>query len=132
VSAFVQRAGRAARASNRTGIAVLLVEKSAYDADLNKVFQDQNFKLKSNKKSTVRQSSNYEKSKTKVYAIQRGVLRGSYGGLSDHITPDIIVHLDKISIDEGLYSFVQSTTCRRKVLTEIYDNKIPSKHHTTA
>jgi len=35
VSAFVQRAGRAARAVGRTGLAVLLVEKSIYDADDN-------------------------------------------------------------------------------------------------
>lgn len=33
VSSFVQRAGRAARAAGRTGLAVLLVEKSVYDAD---------------------------------------------------------------------------------------------------
>jgi len=33
VSSFVQRAGRAARGSGRTGIAVLLVEKTVYDAD---------------------------------------------------------------------------------------------------
>ncbi len=34
VSVFVQRAGRAARAAGRTGLAVLLIEPSAYDVNL--------------------------------------------------------------------------------------------------
>lgn len=33
LSMFIQRAGRAARAQNRKGLAVLLVEKSAYGLD---------------------------------------------------------------------------------------------------
>lgn len=120
VSAFVQRAGRAARASGRTGLAVLLVEKSIYDADLDKGCQDEQ---KTKAKKTIRQSSNYPKAKTKEYAIKRGVLRGAYGGLFDRVATGVDVRIDVSSVDEGAYGLVQSTTCRRGVLTDIYGNE---------
>ena len=62
-----------------------------------------------------------------VYAIKHGVLRGAYGGLSDEVAVDIKVPVDVSSIDEGAHSFVQSTTCRREVLTKIYGNKKAGK-----
>ena len=39
VSTFVQQAGRAARGAGCTGIAVLLVKRSVYEADLQKLAQ---------------------------------------------------------------------------------------------
>ena len=124
ISSFVQRAGRAARALGRTGLAVLLVEKSVYDAVLDKPHQDDQT---SKGKKTIRQSTNYAKSKGKDYAIKHGVLRGAYGGLSDEVAVDIKVPVDVSSIDEGAHSFVQSTTCRREVLTKIYGNEKAGK-----
>lgn len=133
VSSFVQRAGRAARGSGRTGIAVLLVEKTTYEADLFKITEariDEQGKLK--KKLTVRQSSSYSKSKDKQYAVNRGVLRGTFGGATDAF-PTISSHdssddvpLDSGSIDEGLYTLVQTRVCRRQILTKIYKNQIAS------
>lgn len=100
------------------------MEKSIYDADLDKGCQDEQ---KSKAKKTIRQSSNYPKVKTKDYAIKRGVLRGAYGGLSDKVAAGVVVPVDVSSIDEGAYGLVQSTTCRRAVLTDIYGNEKASK-----
>jgi superfamily II DNA/RNA helicase len=125
VSSFVQRAGRAARASGRTGLAVLLVEKSVYEADLDKPHQDDQ---KSRGKKSIRQSTNYARTKSRDFAIKRGVLRGAYGGLSDEVSVGIEVPVDVSSSDEGAHSLVQSTTCRRGVLTKIYGNEKAGKH----
>ena len=124
VSSFVQRAGRAARGKGRTGLAVLLVEKSAYDVDLTEV-QDQNNSRNKKRKGNVRELTSYPKSKDKNYAVNRGVLRGAFGGATDEIHADIDVPLDQFSMDEGLHSLVQTTKCRRKVLTTIYRNATP-------
>ena len=74
-SSFIQQAGRAARGPERSGLAVLLVEKSVYNADLSKL--DVNISFKAEKKpkalkKVVRQSSTYPKA-TKDYSIQHGV-----------------------------------------------------------
>lgn len=127
LSSFVQRAGRAARGLGRSGLAVLLVEKAAYDLDVN-VGADQNTKS-TKKKGTVRERTEYPKSKDKDYAIRHGVLRGAYGGQSDAVEEKdkVAVPADLYSIDEGLYAFVQTMACRRAVLTEVYENDKPSK-----
>ena len=76
VSSFVQRAGRVARGPGRTGLAVLLAEKSIYNADLSdleKVTNNETGGAKGRgKKKTVRQSSEYPKA-MKEYAIAHGV-----------------------------------------------------------
>jgi superfamily II DNA/RNA helicase len=124
VSSFVQRAGRAARGSGRNGLAVLLVEKTIYEADLDSPHQHDQ---KSKGKKTIRQSSSYPKAKTKDYAIKHGVLRGAYGGVSEQVVAGINVPVDVSSADEGIYGFVQATTCRRGVLTKIYGNEKAGK-----
>ncbi|KAF5338579.1 hypothetical protein D9758_016970 [Tetrapyrgos nigripes] len=62
VSAFVQCAGRAARDPTRTGLAVLLVEKTAYSINLEKEVQDVNRKAnqKRNQHSLPRNRPNNE------------------------------------------------------------------------
>lgn len=129
VSSFVQRAGRAARGSGRTGIAVLLVEKTVYDADLSNVptddFRSANSGGSTKIRKSVRQASTYPKG-PKGHANLHGVLRGSYGGASD-VAPPSDVPIDWNSLDEGLYSFVQTSTCRRALLTKIYGNDAPSQ-----
>ncbi|KAF5334088.1 hypothetical protein D9758_018503 [Tetrapyrgos nigripes] len=62
VSAFVQRASRAARDPTRTGLAVLLVEKTAYSINLEKEVQDVNRKAnqKRNQYSLPRNRPNNE------------------------------------------------------------------------
>jgi hypothetical protein len=126
VSTFVQRAGRAARGPGRVGLAVLLVEKSVYEADLSRLESGFN-NTKSKKSKGVRQSSTYPKA-TKKYAISRGLLRGAYGGgKCDEILRRDEVILDCESADEGLYTLVQTGKCRRNVLTIIFKNTNPCK-----
>ena len=130
ISTFVQRAGRAARGPGRTGLAVLLVEKSVYEADLSRL--ESAFEGKKLKKSKgVWQSSTYPKA-TKQYAISHGLLRGAYGGgTCDEILRRDEVALDRESMDEGLYTLVQTGKCRRKVLTTVFNNADPCKRCTS-
>jgi len=110
----------------RSGLAVLLVEKSAYEVDLTEA-QNQSKGKGTKKKGNVREAMNYPKSKDKDYAINHGVLRGAFGGAMDKIPRRIDVPLDQDSSDEGLHSVVQTTECRRMVLTKIYRNELPSQ-----
>ena len=120
VSTFVQRAGRAGRGEGSSGLAVLLVEKSVYEAD---ILQLELEGTKKKKKIGVRQSATYPKA-NKQYAIAHGLLRGAYGGgaCNDNIL-NVDVKIDHTSPDEGLYTLVQTGGCRRRVLTAIYKNK---------
>ena len=127
VSTFVQRAGRAARGPGRTGLAVLLVEKSIYEADLSRLESAFEVGKKPKKNKGVRQSSTYPKA-TKQYAISHGLLRGAYGGgKCDEILKRDEVMLDCESMDEGLYTLVQTGKCQRKVLTTVFGNTDPCK-----
>ena len=120
VSTFVQQAGRAGRGEGSSGLAVLLVEKSVYEADISRLESEG---TKTKKRTGVRQSATYPKA-NKQYAIAHGLLRGAYGGgaCDDNIL-NADVQLDRRSPDEGLYTFVQTGGCRRQVLTAVYKNK---------
>ena len=104
-------------------MAVLLVEKSAYEVDLMGV-QDQDVGRSKKRKGNVREPTSYPKSKDKSYAINHGMARGAFGGETDEILAQDIP-FDLIATDEGLHSLVQTTKCRRKVLTAIYGNTTP-------
>lgn len=129
VSSFVQRAGRAARGPGRTGLAVLLVEKSIYEADLEKL-KDIPSKSKSKAKAsgkvaqTVRKPGVYAKG-PKEYALNHGVKRGSFGGEHDTVSERWDVPLDVEAPDEGLHSLAQTGTCRRQVLRMVFQNEKP-------
>lgn len=123
VSAFVQRAGRAARLSTRTGLAVMLVEQSVYTTMLDEKGAKPEAKTKEAK----------QKAKAGETAAKRnhGIARGSKRGGTDRQNDAIIVKdcppIDQSSSDEGVYSLVQSGTCRRAILTEIYNNPVSGK-----
>lgn len=106
-------------------MAVLLVEKSAYEVDLQETVSLE--AAKQGKKKTIRTATEHPKSQDKNYATSHGVLRGAYGGTSDEIPTRVKVPLDMASMDEGLHSLVQELTCRRMVLTAVYENDKPSK-----
>jgi hypothetical protein len=62
-----------------------------------------------------------------AYAILHGQKRGTRSGAHDTI---LVAEEPPISDDapgEGLYVFIQTTVCRRQVLTKIYGNKPSSK-----
>lgn len=126
-SNFIQRAGRAARGRGRTGLAVLLVEKSAYNMDIvsqpapSTGDKEGTKKLKKAKKdmnahadlseTTVTKPDTKE---TRQYARMHGAHRG--GSNKDDDPPDGTPPLlNPESSDEGLLTFVQSTTCRRRI-----------------
>ncbi|KAH7917338.1 P-loop containing nucleoside triphosphate hydrolase protein [Leucogyrophana mollusca] len=103
LSSFVQRAGRAARAKGRKGLAVLLVESSAYEIDLSVVTQPEG-STEGNTKGGKGKSKTNKKGKGagKLHAQSRGVKRGSRGGENDAIFVREQPALDPQSTDEGL------------------------------
>ena len=110
-------------------MAVLLAEKTVYEADLKKYTEsdkDESKEGRGSKSRGVRQSTAYPKA-TKVYAEERGVLRGGFDEEKDKSGDGEDIPLDHLSIDEGLYTFVQTGGCRRRVLTAIYKNQEPSE-----
>ncbi|KIJ91905.1 hypothetical protein K443DRAFT_135401 [Laccaria amethystina LaAM-08-1] len=127
VDVVVQWKLSAGRDPKRTSLAVLLVEKSVYEADLMKLDEA----LSDNKKKQVRQSSTYPKA-PKGYAIRHGIQHGSFDGFCDENLLKEDVLLDRKSLDEGLYSLVQSGMCRQRVLTTIYRNDTPHESRITA
>ncbi|EJF56898.1 P-loop containing nucleoside triphosphate hydrolase protein [Dichomitus squalens LYAD-421 SS1] len=132
-SQFIQRAGRAARGRDRTGIAILLVERSAYSIDLlastDKATSLSRPKLKGKAVNrTDRQAEQLKEKRDRAdireYALAHGVARG--GSAREDALPDgpqPPIHED--SADEGLLTFVQSTSCRRKIWAAVFDNSHP-------
>ena len=146
VSAFVQRAGRTARARDRTGLAVLLVEQSAYGVDIGEDVREaeatakglpRQRKNKRGKGKAVQatgqpKTNTKEEIKARKQAAQaRGSKRGTQDGKNDNILVKQQPIIDAESMDEGLYALVQTGLCRRKILTEIYGNKPASEFKTT-
>lgn len=122
-SSFIQRAGRAARGQDRTGVAVLLAESSAYSVDL---LSSASNGQTSKKKRGARQSkapSAPGRKLPKNYAKLHGKARGNRVGDDvlpvDEAAPPVV---ESDTANEGLHHFVQSTTCRREVLQTIYCN----------
>ncbi|KAL0959483.1 hypothetical protein HGRIS_011198 [Hohenbuehelia grisea] len=121
LSAFIQREGRAARGADCEGIAILLVEKSAYNIIISEATNH----------SQKASQANAEGSKTakaaKEYAKAHGVQRGSYyGGDDDAVIEKRQPHLNLEADDEGLLVFVQTGRCLREVLCAAYGNEVPS------
>jgi len=127
ISAFIQWAGRAARALEK-GLAVLLAELSAYSTVLNehggRLKPKPQVRRGKNTKVTlvpVEKVTGEEMKAKRNYAIAQGVKRG---GADKNNT--VVIHdcppIDAEAEDEGLLSLVQSGTCRRAVLTKVYAN----------
>ncbi|KAJ7302861.1 P-loop containing nucleoside triphosphate hydrolase protein [Mycena albidolilacea] len=114
VSVFVQRAGRAARTDGTTGLAVLLVEPSAYGVNV-----EEQGMTRGKDASESEAAKKKMAQKRKAPAQARGVNRGSVGGKHDAIFVKDTPRLDPEVADEGLHVLVQAGTCRRGVLTQI-------------
>ncbi|PPQ76285.1 hypothetical protein CVT26_009680 [Gymnopilus dilepis] len=118
LSSWVQRAGRAARGWGRTGLAVMIVEKSAFEA------------AAVSPPPTVAPGRRTGRDCGKgggEHAIEHGLKRGTYGGQHDtvvpldeaHITSDVL----RDAKGEGLYFYVQTTRCRREILRTVFRNE---------
>ncbi|KAI0083575.1 P-loop containing nucleoside triphosphate hydrolase protein [Irpex rosettiformis] len=117
LSNFIQRAGRAARGQDREGLAVLLVEPSAYAIVL--MSTDAKALAVQTRKAKVKRTAT-EKALSKEWALTHGVKRGGHEG-DDSIPIGQMPVLDVCADDEGLLAFVQSVTCRRKLWGEIFE-----------
>ncbi|KAI0075723.1 P-loop containing nucleoside triphosphate hydrolase protein, partial [Panus rudis PR-1116 ss-1] len=118
LSNWVQRAGRAARGHGRKGLAILLVEPSAYKLDPFKVMDKQQ---SPSKKGVKQRSAKPTMPKASQYALEHGVKRGGLGQKDVRPTgeqPPLNLERE----DEGLLAYVQSTQCRRKVWQEVFEN----------
>ncbi|KAF7373985.1 ATP-dependent DNA helicase Q-like 3 [Mycena sanguinolenta] len=98
MSSWVQRAGRAGRGRGRKGLAVIAGEAAVAVVEAEEGGED---------------------------VAERG-RRGWYGGKDDHIEPGAEIPLPEITNNtpgEGLYIYIQSTTCRRAVMGKIFGNE---------
>ncbi|KAH9853976.1 P-loop containing nucleoside triphosphate hydrolase protein [Lenzites betulinus] len=130
LSNFIQRAGRAARSPSRTGLAVLLVERSAFSPPDPSSTRPRFNLRKAVRSSAVQLSSSTTKTTKKIkknYAEAHGLLRGNSSELKDAVPSGVQPALSLDAIDEGLSVFVQSVECRRKVWAlQIFDNHYPT------
>ncbi|KAJ7084890.1 P-loop containing nucleoside triphosphate hydrolase protein [Mycena belliarum] len=135
VSSWVQRAGRAARAHGSTGMAVMLVEKTAFEVGAASVVEAAAGGPSRGGSRGGRGGSNAGRGRGgrgrgaaamakrgKDYAISHGAKRGSYNGSDDakpDSTPEDVADIPWDSPDEGLYALIQATICRRRVFRHI-------------
>ena len=141
LSSWVQRAGRAARGKGRQGLAVMIVEKSAFEIAA--------FPQPSVSRSTTsttqgvtqgrargrgRGSASLGRGQARVaaekhgleYATAHGQKRGMSGGEHDmiskldetHITLDML----RDAKGEGIYFYIQTTNCHQLVLCMVFQN----------
>ncbi|KAI5824812.1 P-loop containing nucleoside triphosphate hydrolase protein [Schizophyllum commune Tattone D] len=134
LSNFVQRAGRAARDPNIRGLAVLLVEPTAYNVDLLAAGVDAEVAMteKAEKggkggkggKRRRRKKPRRKVVKGKEYANLRGRQRGARSGKKDDFPPGDVEQCSPKHDDEaeGLYHVVQSRTCRREIIVGMFDS----------
>lgn len=137
-SNFIQRAGRAARASSRTGTAVLLVERTAYsqaqDSDAvpvgdpgktqsGKASQGKG-KGKGKGKVSTRKTRTGTRSAGKEYARAHGIERGGTKKLDSVDRSQEPLKADPDADDEGLLAFVQTTACRRRLWASVFESTI--------
>ncbi|KAI0075558.1 P-loop containing nucleoside triphosphate hydrolase protein, partial [Panus rudis PR-1116 ss-1] len=122
LSNWVQRAGRAARGRGRKGLAILLVEPSAYSLDPTSTLNSTtSTETKKGSKNLNKKSAKPTMPNGTQYAMDHGKARG--GGSGKDMLPigaQPILNMERD--DEGLLVFVQSTQCRRKVWLEVFEN----------
>ncbi|KAA1476505.1 P-loop containing nucleoside triphosphate hydrolase protein, partial [Dentipellis sp. KUC8613] len=122
LSSFIQRAGRAARGPNTVGLAVLLVEPSAYSVELTEKTQPGNqAKIKGGRKNPKIPADKGKKKEKANYAKTRGRYRGGLSG-DDTIHRIEQPAFNEFDETEGLMLFAQYTKCRRELLRDIFDN----------
>ncbi|OCH94913.1 hypothetical protein OBBRIDRAFT_800947 [Obba rivulosa] len=109
-----------------TGLAILIVERSAYSLVLLKPTQPQASALsKSTKqKQDKKTKKTLEEGKaSKEYAQAHGLEYGA-SSYKDNVPNGEQPTLDPEAVDKELLTFVQSTTCRHHLWADIYDNNI--------
>ncbi|KAJ7873029.1 hypothetical protein B0H13DRAFT_1633633 [Mycena leptocephala] len=138
LSSWIQRAGRAARGPGMQGMAVMLVEKSAYEVSMaadNPTPSGTPPIRGRGAQGRVRgiggrggSGRRGGKNQGKDYAESHGQKRGWFKGLNDGIKvlEDSHAEIPADAPAEGLYAVVQATICRRVILSRIFKNAAPT------
>lgn len=127
--------GRAARAIE-FGTAVLIVERSAFDVDTSSVNGQGSGRQEAHtapRNGYRKQGSMGRKPQgTSSKARQLGssmALRGSHSGVHDSVVQSFeTASVHDSSPAEGLYEYIQTSSCRRRLLCFIFGNELPSKY----
>ncbi|KAF7338756.1 ATP-dependent DNA helicase Q-like 3 [Mycena sanguinolenta] len=140
LSSWIQRAGRAARGPGTWGIAVMLVEKSAFEVSQAAVDATVSTSQPVHGRGGGRgnglrgrggnSARGRGKAMGKDYAESHGQKRGSHHGKDDTVasldTSDSTAEIPQDAPAEGLYALIQATICRRKILSQIFKNPAPA------
>ncbi|KAF7352556.1 ATP-dependent DNA helicase Q-like 3 [Mycena venus] len=140
LSSWIQRAGRAARGPVMQGMAVMLVEKSAFEASTAADNPDNPVPSSTppirgrgrgrGRGTGGRGGSGRRggKNQGKEYAEIHGQKRGWYRGVNDSIKAleDSDAEIPVDAPAEGLYAVVQATICRRIILSRVFKNAMPA------
>ncbi|KAJ6470300.1 P-loop containing nucleoside triphosphate hydrolase protein [Mycena vulgaris] len=143
MSSWVQRAGRAARGKGRKGLAVMLVEKTAFETetgmggDSAPVTNAASAGPRGGRGGRGSRGGRGGRGRGrgakqgKDYAILHGQKRGWYDGKEDvvQLAPEAqsVPEIARDAPGEGLYIYIQTTAiCRRLIMSEIFGNeKVP-------
>ncbi|KAI0309578.1 P-loop containing nucleoside triphosphate hydrolase protein [Amylostereum chailletii] len=146
LSSWFQRAGRAARGDGRTGLAVLLVEKSSFAVSPNPASVDTTPVPNPRGRRGARggrggragwgqqgghanrgQARPRKSLEDKAYAIEHGQKRGDSSGKQDaRPQTRLAPTLSDDSLGEGLYAYIQTTDCRRKIMRQAFGTSVCS------
>ncbi|KAJ7288849.1 P-loop containing nucleoside triphosphate hydrolase protein [Mycena rebaudengoi] len=141
MSSWIQRLGRAARGLGRAGLAVMLVEKTAFEVNATgkeEMSESVTMPLPARGRGVGRGGRGAARGRGgrgrgrggrgqgKDYAVLHGQKRGSFSGKDDKISrlPEPEIPAD--APGEGLYIYIQSTTCRRAIQAAIFRNETPT------
>lgn len=128
LSTFVQRAGRAARRKGTAGLAVLLVEPSAYTVKPDSVSPSAEGSAAT--QSTRRRVGGVGKRPRAAagWAKEHGRRRGEYSsGAGNDISRAIKLLVQEDADDEGLIALVQTGDCRRRVMADAFGQRDTSE-----
>ncbi|EDR00269.1 uncharacterized protein LACBIDRAFT_314468 [Laccaria bicolor S238N-H82] len=137
LSSWVQRVGQAAWAAGGEGLAVMIVEKSAFEISTTaalsgefgtntaSVSQRRNTRGGHGRGRSGRGRGQGRPAKNgPTYGVSHGAKCGQYSGAHDTMTR--LEEHEKIpgdAVGEGLYWYIQTTVCHRLILTKIFRNK---------
>lgn len=140
LSSWVQRAGRAARGPGRQGLAVMIVEKSAFEVieeKLNPSDQQSSVSAVGQRRGG-RGRGGFRGGRRGgvkggvAYGVLHGSKRGQHGGAHDILNPSpeeekVPEPLGAVESaeKEGLYLYIQTSDCRRILLGKVFKN-LPS------
>ncbi|KAJ7826152.1 P-loop containing nucleoside triphosphate hydrolase protein [Mycena leptocephala] len=134
MSSWIQQLGRAARGLGREGLAVMLVEKTAFE--VNAIGRDELLEVNTPPPASTRGVTRGGRGWGRGGRGQgwggagrghgKDYARGSFSGKDDKISQQPEPEITANALGEGLYIYIQSTMCRRAIQAAIFQNKVPN------